>query len=146
MDKNLEKQLGLLLESNLCTDRIAELLNIDIDEVKKYAYDNSYKTGPELKNEKKYLKILFFLYNRPDLTCYAIAKLLKVSQNIVYDINEEYMIRDMDITRKNYKNGQVENKIVSYLKETDLNKAQIARIFKVSPTYVASINKKYSCR
>lgn len=140
------KGLDELLKTDLSISTISKQLNLDEEYIKHYALKNKLRTKSQINNDSKFLKILFFLYMRPDLTCYKISKLLHVSAPFVYRVNDMYQIRDTEVTKKDYSFGKVHDKVLSYLQETDLSMAEIARIFKVSETYVYNIKKENKCR
>ena len=96
-----------------------------------------------LSDEEKILRhnILFLLLYREDMTCYAIAKELGCKDSLVYSINKKYKIRNLKPTTKNYSKTRpdVENRVLDYLKNSSLPMSTIAKIFKVSPSYVKEI-------
>lgn len=104
-------------------------------------------TGVQNYNELEY-NILWLLFNREDLTCYAISKRLKCSQSLVYKINSKYNIRDLTPTTKRYAETrpEVEDKVKDYLIHSDLSMVAIGKIFGVSNSYVKTVNDKYDIR
>lgn len=93
-------------------------------------------------------KILLLLYTRSDLTCYAIAKQLKIPQSIIYKINKENSIRNTKVTSKHYEQlgKDKTEEVIDYLTHSNLSYSDIGKIFNVSATYVSRINKKYNIR
>ena len=82
------------------------------------------------------------------LTCYAIAKQLKIPQSIIYKINKENSIRNTKVTSKHYEQlgKDKTEEVIDYLTHSNLSYSDISKIFNVSATYVSRINKKYNIR
>ena len=146
--KNYSNVLTLLKDEYISIQQISKSTEVPMKEIEKIIEVNNLKKERLIFMKEKLREILFLLYYREDLTCYAISKRLGINSNIVYEVNKKYKIRDTSLTykRAGYDGTEKESIVKDYLKNSRLTSREIANIAGVSINYVYGINKKYNFR